>query len=504
MRGKHVLSIDQGTTGTSVLIFDSEGEVRSRAYSEFTQYYPRPGWVEHDASEIWQVSIGVIAEALKAGDIRASDVDAIGITNQRETVVLWERASGKPVGKAIVWQDRRTAAYCDQLRAREGLEEKIRAKTGLVIDPYFSGTKIKWLLDNVKGLRRRAEKGEIAFGTIDSWLVWKLTGGRAHITDYSNASRTLLYNIHDLRWDQEILEILDISPLVLPEVKPSSFIYGETDPEIFFGTHSIPIAGIAGDQQAALFGQACHGPGRAKNTYGTGSFILMNTGNVAIRSKEKLLTTIAWGIGDAPIEYALEGAIFITGAAVQWLRDGLGIIKKAAEIEPLARSLVSNDGVYFVPALVGLGAPHWDPYARGILVGITRGTTNAHIARAVLESISYQTRDVVEVMERDLGLPLKELRADGGASVNSFLMQFQADILGVPVEVPTIVETTALGAAYLAGLATGFWQSQEEIDAKWKLAHRYEPAMSADERDRLYRRWHRAVERAKGWELDDA
>ena len=504
MRGKHVLSIDQGTTGTSVLIFDSEGEVRSRAYSEFTQYYPRPGWVEHDASEIWQVSIGVIAEALKAGDIRASDLDAIGITNQRETVVLWERASGEPVGKAIVWQDRRTAAYCDQLRAREGLEEKIRAKTGLVIDPYFSGTKIKWLLDNVKGLRRRAEKGEIAFGTIDSWLVWKLTGGRAHITDYSNASRTLLYNIHDLRWDQEILEILDISPLVLPEVKPSSFIYGETDPEIFFGTHSIPIAGIAGDQQAALFGQACHGPGRAKNTYGTGSFILMNTGNVAIRSREKLLTTIAWGIGDAPIEYALEGAIFITGAAVQWLRDGLGIIKKAAEIEPLARSLVSNDGVYFVPALVGLGAPHWDPYARGILAGITRGTTNAHIARAVLESISYQTRDVVEVMERDLGLPLKELRADGGASVNSFLMQFQADILSVPVEVPRIVETTALGAAYLAGLATGFWQSQEEIDTKWKLAHRYEPAMPADERDRLYRRWHRAVDRAKGWELDDA
>ena len=313
-----------------------------------------------------------------------------------------------------------------------------------------------------------------------------------------------MYNIHDLRWDQEILEILDIPPLVLPEVKPSSFIYGETDPEMFFGTHSIPIAGIAGDQQAALFGQACHRPGRVKNTYGTGSFILMNTGNAAIRSREKLLTTIAWGIGDAPIEYALEGAIFITGAAVQWLRDGLGIIKKAAETEPLARSLASNEGVYFVPALVGLGAPHWDPYARGILAGITRGTTSAHIARAVLESISYQTRDVVEVMERDSGLPLKELRADGGASVNSFLMQFQADILGVPVEVPRIIETTALGAAYLAGLATGFWQSQEEIDNNWKLAHRYEPAMSAIERDRLYRRWQRAVERAKGWELDDA
>jgi glycerol kinase len=503
MSERYVLSIDQGTTGTSVLIFDGEGEVRTRAYSEFTQHYPRPGWVEHDALEIWQVSIGVIAEALKAGHIRASDLDAIGITNQRETVVLWDRTTGEPVGKAIVWQDRRTAAYCDQLRAEDGLEEKIRAKTGLLIDPYFSGTKIKWMLDNVNGLRRRAEMGDIAFGTIDSWLAWKLTGGKIHITDYSNASRTLLYNIHDLRWDQDILEILDIPPSVLPEVKPSSSIYGETDPEMFFGTHSIPIAGIAGDQQAALFGQACYGQGRAKNTYGTGSFILMNTGNVAIRSKEKLLTTIAWGIGDAPVEYALEGAIFITGAAVQWLRDGLGIIKKAAEVEALARSVASNDGVYFVPALVGLGAPHWDPYARGILAGITRGTTNAHIARAVLESISYQTRDVVEVMERDSGLPLKELRADGGASVNSFLMQFQADMLGVPVEVPRIVETTALGAAYLAGLATGFWQSQEEIDSKWKLAHRYEPAMSADERDRLYRRWHKAVERAKRWELDD-
>jgi glycerol kinase len=503
MSGKYVLSIDQGTTGTSVFIFDSDGEVRSRAYSEFTQYYLKPGWVEHDASEIWKVSISVIAEALRAGHIRASDLDAIGITNQRETVVLWDRASGQPVANAIVWQDRRTAAYCDQLRAQDGLEEMIRARTGLVIDPYFSGTKIKWMLDNVKGLRSRAEKGEIAFGTIDSWLVWNLTGSRVHITDYSNASRTLLFNIHDLKWDQEILELLDIPPSLLPEVKPSSFIYGETDPEMFFGTHSIPIAGIAGDQQAALFGQACYGQGRAKNTYGTGSFILMNTGTSAIRSSEKLLTTIAWGIGDQPVEYALEGAIFITGAAVQWLRDGLGIIRKASEIEALARSVKSNDGVYFVPALVGLGAPHWDPYARGILAGITRGTTGAHIARAVLESISYQTRDVVEVMERESGIPLKELRADGGASVNSFIMQFQADMLGVPVEVPRIVETTGLGAAYLAGLATGFWQSQEEIDAKWKLAHRYEPAMPSGERDRLYRRWHRAVERAKGWELDD-
>jgi glycerol kinase len=504
MSGTYVLSIDQGTTGTSVLIFDREGELKSRAYSEFTQHYPRPGWVEHDPVEIWNVSMAVIAEALKTGHVRASDLHAIGITNQRETVVLWDRATGEPIGNAIVWQDRRTAAYCDELRAENGLEETIRAKTGLLIDPYFSGTKIKWMLDNVKGLRKRAEKGGIAFGTIDSWLVWKLTGGRVHVTDYSNASRTLLYNIHDLRWDQEILDILEIPASLLPQVKPSAFIYGETDPEMFFGTHGTAIAGIAGDQQAALFGQACYGQGRAKNTYGTGSFILMNTGNAAIRSREKLLTTIAWGIGDAPVEYALEGAVFITGAAVQWLRDGLGIIKKAAEIEALARSVTSNDGVYFVPALVGLGAPHWDPYARGILAGITRGTTKAHIARAVLESIAYQTRDVVEVMERDSGIPLKELRADGGASVNAFLMQFQADMLGVPVEVPRIVETTALGAAYLAGLATGFWQSQEEIDSKWKLAHRYEPAMPADERDRLYRRWHKAVERAKRWELDDA
>lgn len=500
---EYILAIDQGTTGTTVLIFDHDIGIRGRAYSEFTQHYPRPGWVEHDASEIWHVSVSVIEAALKDAGIRASDLNAIGITNQRETVVMWDRATGKPVSNAIVWQDRRTAGYCDELRARDGLEETIRAKTGLVVDPYFSGTKVRWMLENVPGLRARAERGEIAFGTIDSWLVWQLTGGRVHITDYSNASRTLLYNIHELKWDAEILELLDIPAAILPEVKPSSHIYGETDPEMFFGTHSIPVAGIAGDQQAALFGQACYGEGLAKNTYGTGSFVLMNTGTEAVKSKEKLLTTIAWGIGDEPVEYALEGAIFVTGAAVQWLRDGLKIIKGAAETEQQARSLASNDGVYFVPALVGLGAPHWDPYARGLLIGLTRGTTQAHVSRAVLESMCYQARDVVATMERDSGIKLKELRADGGASVNSWLMQFQADMLGVPLEVPRIVETTGLGAAYLAGLATGFWESREELDAKWKLAKRYEPSMPEAERERLYKRWNKALERAKGWAEDD-
>jgi glycerol kinase len=493
----YILSIDQGTTGTTVLIFDYEGNPRARAYSEFTQHYPQPGWVEHDANEIWEVSIGLVSEALERAGIRAGELKAIGITNQRETTVMWDRITGEPMANAIVWQDRRTTRTCEEFKAR-GLEETFRQKTGLVIDPYFSGTKVKWFFDHVEGLRQRAEKGEIAFGTIDSWLVWKLTGGRAHITDYSNASRTLMYNIYELKWDEEILELLDIPTSVLPEVKPSASVYGQTDPAIFFD-QSIPVAGVAGDQQAALFGQACYGEGLAKNTYGTGSFMLLNTGPKAVPSWERLLTTIAWGIGDE-IEYALEGAIFVTGAAVQWLRDGLGIIKAAAETEALARSVNSNEGVYFVPALVGLGAPHWDPYARGTLVGITRGTTRAHIVRATLESIGYQTRDVVQAMERDSGIPLKELRADGGAVVNGFLMQFQADILGVPVEVPQITETTALGAAYLAGLAVGFWTSRQELDAKWKLSRRYEPQMNEAQRTRLYQRWLQAVERAKGWE----
>ena len=498
MKDRYVLAIDQGTTGTKVLIFDHEANIKARAYSEFTQHYPRPGWVEHDADEIWTVSINLVAEALSKANVQASEIKAIGITNQRETSVLWERATGAPIGRAIVWQDRRTAGICDDLKA-QGLEDVFRRKTGLVVDAYFSGTKVKWLLDNTEGLTGRAENGEIAFGTIDSWLVWKLTGGGKHITDYSNASRTLMYDIHRLRWDKELLEILCVPEAILPQVKPSSFVYGYTDPASFFGA-SIPVAGIAGDQQAALFGQACYGEGLAKNTYGTGSFILLNTGHEAVESEEGLLTTIAWGINGEPVEYALEGAIFITGAAVQWLRDGLGVIKDAAETESLASSLASNDGVYFVPALTGLGAPHWDAYARGTITGITRGTTRAHLARAALESMCYQTRDVVEAMEHASGINLKEIRADGGAVKNSFLMQFQADILNVPVEVPLITETTSLGAAYLAGLAVGFWQNREELDAKWKAASRYEPQMDEAERERLYRRWLKAVERAKDWE----
>ncbi|MCF7985066.1 MAG: glycerol kinase GlpK [Thiohalocapsa sp.] len=502
MKNGYILAIDQGTTGSTVLLFDHAGKVRARAYSEFTQHYPKPGWVEHDPEEIITVTMKVIAEALRGGGISANDIQAIGITNQRETAVVWERASGKPVGRAIVWQDRRTARYCDELKAR-GLEDMVRDKTGLVIDPYFSGTKLKWMLDNTAGLRGRAERGEICFGTIDSWLVFRLTGCRVHITDYSNASRTLMYNIRSLQWDSELLDLLDVPAAMLPEVCPSSQIYGETDPQMFFGTKGIPVAGIAGDQQAALFGQACYSPGMAKNTYGTGSFVLMNTGTEAVASKEKLLTTIAWGVGDEPVEYALEGAIFVTGSAVQWLRDGLGIIANASETREMARSVPDNEGVYFVPALVGLGAPHWDPYARGMLIGITRGTGRAHVVRAVLESMAYQTRDVIEAMQRDSGITLKELRCDGGASVNSVLMQFQSDILGVQVEVPSIVETTALGAAYLAGLAVGFWDSRAEIAEQWALDVRYHPRFDEAKRERLFKRWHKAVELSKGWALDD-
>ncbi|MFC3283117.1 glycerol kinase GlpK [Litchfieldella rifensis] len=498
MKNGYVLAIDQGTTGSTVLVFDHDGAVRGKAYREFTQHYPKPGWVEHDALEIWEVTLQVAEDALARADVQAEALVAIGITNQRETALLWDRQTGEPVHRAIVWQDRRTAALCDELRER-GLEPLFRNKTGLVSDPYFSGTKVRWLLDNVSGLRERAEQGELAFGTIDAWLVYKLTGGRVHVTDVSNASRTLLYNIFELEWDPELLEILDIPAAILPEVKPSSHVYGETDPEVFFGA-SVPVAGIAGDQQAALFGEACYGQGLAKNTYGTGSFVLMNTGTQPVTSQRGLLTTIAWGVGDEPVEYALEGAIFVTGAAVQWLRDELQIIANAADTEHLALSLPANDNVYFVPALTGLGAPYWDPYARGTLLGITRGTSKAHIARAVLESIAYQTRDVVEVMVAESGIPLKELRADGGASVNTFLMQFQADTLGVPVKVPRITETTALGAAYLAGLATGFWKDRAEIDAKWQLAQCYRPGMKESERAALYRRWHKAVEHARAWD----
>ncbi|HEX8474829.1 MAG TPA: glycerol kinase GlpK [Pyrinomonadaceae bacterium] len=501
MAAGYILSIDQGTTGTTVLVFNHAGTIAGRAYSEFRQHYPQAGWVEHDAGEIWTVTLRVVAEALSDARIDTRELRAIGITNQRETTVVWNRATGEPVGNAIVWQDRRTARICDELKAR-GLEAKLRSKTGLLFDPYFSGTKLKWMLDNTDGLRERAARGELAFGTIDSWLIWKLTGGRTHVTDYSNASRTLLYNIHELRWDDELLDIFAVSRALLPEVVASSGVCGETDAEVFFGAR-VPIAGVAGDQQSALFGQACYGEGLAKNTYGTGSFVMMNTGRRAAPSAHGLLTTIAWRIGDEPVEYALEGAVFITGAAVQWLRDGLQIIEHASETEALARSVASNDGVYFVPALTGLGAPHWDAYARGILVGLTRGATRAHVARAALESMCYQTRDVLEAMARDSGIPLREIRADGGAVENSFLMQFQSDILGVAVEVPEITETTAAGAAYLAGLAVGFWQSREEIDARWKLARRYEPQMSAHESERLYRRWLKAVERAKEWARDE-
>ncbi len=508
MSGTHIMAIDQGTTGSTVLVFDRAGSIAGRGYSEFTQHYPKPGWVEHDAGEIWAVTQRVMQAALDDAGIAPRGLDAIGITNQRETIVLWDRATGEPVHRAIVWQDRRTAAACDALKAA-GHEDRVRAKTGLLLDPYFSATKLQWLLDRDPAIRARAEAGELAFGTIDSWLLWNLTGGAAHATDYSNASRTLLYNIHELAWDDELLALFQIPRALLPEVRPSSHVYGTTHASTFadyaregadkHNAPAVPIAGIAGDQQAALFGQACYGEGRAKNTYGTGSFLLMNTGTTPAQSENRLLTTIAWGIGDEAPEYALEGAIFVTGSAVQWLRDGLGIIEHASETEALARSLDTNDDVYFVPALTGLGAPHWDPYARGTIVGLTRGATKAHIARAVLESIAYQTRDIVQAMERDAGTPLRELRADGGAAGNAWLMQFQSDILGVPVDVPAITETTALGAAYLAGLATGFWSGRDEIDAKWKRASSYAPSMPEDERTRLHGRWQRAVERAKSW-----
>jgi glycerol kinase len=497
MPESYVLAIDQGTTGTTVLIFDREANIKGRAYAEITQHYPKPGWVEHDPSEIWNVTMKVVGNALADAGIEARELRAIGITNQRETTVVWERATGLPVSNAIVWQDRRTADLCEELKS-QGLKKSIQTRTGLIVDAYFSGTKVKWLLDYIPESRKRAADGELCFGTIDTWLVWNLTGGRAHITDCSNASRTLLYNIHELRWDEELLDLFGIPPAILPQVNSSSHIHAYTDSEAFFG-QSIPIAGIAGDQQAALFGHSCFDEGFVKNTYGTGSFLLMNTGVNAVLSEGGLLTTIAARVGDGPIEYALEGSIFVTGAAVQWLRDGLKIIKSASETETMARSLDSNEGVYFVPALVGLGAPYWDPYARGTIVGITRGTRQEHLARAALESMCHQTTDVVEAMSRDSGIQIKEMRADGGAVGNNFLMQFQSDLLGVPVEVPRITETTALGAAYLAGLATGQWTSRAEISSLNKTGKRYEPLMSTDERNRQRECWIRAVDRARGW-----
>jgi glycerol kinase len=479
-----ILAIDQGTTGTTCLVFDGAGEIAGRAYSEFRQHFPRPGWVEHDANDIWGVTRRVASEAIGNAGIEGRDLAGIGITNQRETVVAWDPRTGEPVHNALVWQDRRTAARCDELR-EAGHTELVRERTGLVIDPYFSATKIEWLRENVE-----AARGAV-FGTIDSWLVFKLTG--RHVSDYSNASRTMLFDIRRLRWDPDLCALLGVDEGSLPEPVRSSQVYGRTD--VFGG--DVPVAGIAGDQQAALFGQACQRAGMAKNTYGTGSFVLLNTGSDAPEPGDGLLATVAWGLEDRT-DYALEAAVFVTGAAVQWLRDGLGIVEAAAETEELAASLDSNDDVYFVPALTGLGSPHWDPYARGTIVGITRGTGRAHIARATLEAIAYQTVDAVRAQEAAAGKELSELRADGGAVANGWLMQFQADVLGAPVIVPAISETTALGAAYLAGIATGVWGAAQ-VGEMWRESARYEPRMSADERSRLLARWREAVERSRGW-----
>lgn len=493
---KYVLALDQGTTSSRAILFDRHGRVVDSAQQEFPQIYPQPGWVEHDPEAIWSSQLQVAQQVLAAQRLTAADIVAIGITNQRETTIVWDRVTGKPVYNAIVWQCRRTADLCEALK-REGFDRVIREKTGLVTDAYFSGTKIAWILDHVPGVRERAERGELAFGTIDSFLIWRLSGGRLHITDVSNASRTLLYDIHKGWWSTTILKRLNIPQSLLPQVVPSSMIYGETDPALFGGPTR--LAGMAGDQQAATFGQACYAPGLAKNTYGTGCFMLMNTGNEAVESRNNLLTTVGWKVGDTATQFALEGSVFIAGAAIQWLRDELKLIKDAAESEPLARSVNDSGGVYVVPAFVGLGAPYWDSYARGTIVGLTRGSGRAQIVRATLESIAYQTRDVLEAMHADSGLTLSALRVDGGAVRNDFLMQFQADILGVPVQRPAVTETTALGAAYLAGLATGFWESQEQIAQQWTIEREFQPRMSADERDRLYAGWRRAVDRARAW-----
>jgi len=490
----HILALDQGTTSSRAIVFDHAGSIISVAQKEFPQIFPKPGWVEHDPREIWSTQAGVAAEALTKANVSAADIDAIGITNQRETTVVWDRATGQPICNAIVWQDRRTAGICDKLRAQK-LDRVIRRKTGLVIDAYFSATKVQWILQNVKGARARAKAGELAFGTVDSWLVWNLTGGAVHVTDVSNASRTMLFNIVKGEWDDELLKIFGVPRSMLPEVRSSSEVYGTTT--LLGG--SIPIAGIAGDQQAALFGQACTKPGMVKNTYGTGCFMLMNTGTKPVASKNNLLTTVAWRIGDRT-EYALEGSIFIAGAVVQWLRDGLEFFRTSAEVEALATSVPDTGGVYVVPAFAGLGAPHWDQYARGTIVGMTRGTTKAHIARAALEAIALQVMDVLKAMEADSGIKLKELRVDGGASANDLLMQLQADLLNVPVVRPKVAETTALGAAYLAGLAVGFWKSQADIARQWQVDKRFKPKMKTAARTRMAEGWKRALGRSKAWE----
>ncbi|MBN1644154.1 MAG: glycerol kinase GlpK [Dehalococcoidales bacterium] len=492
----YILAIDEGTTCTTSLLIDREGQVVAKAYREVHPLYPQPGWVEQDPLELLEKVIEAAKEAIQKSGIALTQIKGIGITNQRETTIVWDRHTGKPVSNAIVWQCRRTAPLCEELK-RKGFATLIKEKTGLVIDAYFSATKLRWILDNIPDGQKRAQNGDLLFGTVDAWLVWNLTGGAVHITDYSNASRTMLFNIHTLQWDRELLAMLDIPESVLPEVVPSSRVYGETIPGIF-GDIKIPISGIAGDQQASLFGQACYGSSKAKNTYGTGSFILLNTGNKAVNSESGLLTTIAWGIGNK-ITYALEGSIFVTGAAVQWLRDGLKIISKSADSEVLAGSVPDNGGVYLVPAFVGLGAPYWDMYARGIIVGLTRGTTAGHIARATLEAIAYQTKDVIEIMEKEAKLKITNLRADGGGTASSLLMQFQSDILGIPLHLSAVPDITATGAGYLAGLAVGLWKNTDEISRLCHTARTYEPKMSDGQREMLYNNWKRAVERSRDW-----
>ncbi|UCH86537.1 MAG: glycerol kinase GlpK [Dehalococcoidia bacterium] len=492
---EYVLALDQGTTSSRAILFDRQGQPVASAGHPIRQIYPQSGWVEHAPRDIWQSQLASARDVLKTAGARASQLAAIGITNQRETTILWDRQTGEPLANAIVWQCRRTAPLCQELKAR-GLEPSFRQKTGLVIDPYFSGTKVAWLLDNIPGARASAESGDLLFGTVDSWLLYKLTGGRVHATDYTNASRTLMFNISSLAWDEDILAELAVPPSLLPAVLASCGVFGESAPSLLGA--AIPIAGIAGDQQAALFGQACFQVGMGKNTYGTGCFVLMNVGHDSLPLGSSLVTTIAWGLGQG-VEYALEGSIFIAGAAVQWLRDGLGLIATATESEAVAASVPSSEGVYVVPAFVGLGAPHWDPLARGAIVGISRGTTRAHLVRATLEAIAFQTRDVIETMESECGLTLPELRVDGGAAANDLLMQIQADILGREVVRPAVTETTALGAAYLAGLAVGFWQGQDDLAGKWRVDKRFQPRMDTSQREELYQGWKRAIERAKGW-----
>ncbi|MFF3025616.1 glycerol kinase GlpK [Gottfriedia sp. NPDC057948] len=493
---KYILSLDQGTTSSRAILFNKDGKIVHVAQKEFTQHFPKPGWVEHNAQEIWGSILAVIATCLSEADVKPEQIAGIGITNQRETTVVWDKETGRPIYNAIVWQSRQTSEICDDLKEK-GHGEVVHEKTGLLIDAYFSGTKVKWILDNVEGAREKADRGELLFGTIDTWLVWKLSGGSVHVTDYSNASRTLMYNIHELRWDDELLEMLTVPKSMLPEVRSSSEVYGHTVDYHFFG-QKVPIAGIAGDQQAALFGQACFGEGMAKNTYGTGCFMLMNTGEKAVKSNHGLLTTIAWGL-NGKVEYALEGSIFVAGSAIQWLRDGMRMFKDASNSEEYATRVESTDGVYIVPAFVGLGTPYWDSEVRGAVFGLTRGTTKEHFIRATLEALAYQTKDVLCAMEADSGIELKTLRVDGGAVKNNFLMQFQSDLLDVPVERPEVNETTALGAAYLAGLAVGYWENQEIISKQWNMDKRFKPEMQDEKREELYSGWKKAIEATKAF-----